>query len=200
MCDFLSGIVWVDGTFHHIPSNSHSGTVEKTGRAENGELAQFHGMRFAESESNGVGKYPGAEKICRSTINEKQVKTIDRIYGALFALLDDIENNAPRMLFADGIFSGPEYADVRWRVFVDDKCPSSIQTRLQATSLYLCKLNPVGWKLNCAITIPDSVTSIGNSAFLGCSGLTSITIPDSVTSIGDRAFYGCSGLTKALKL
>ena len=35
-----------------------------------------------------------------------------------------------------------------------------------------------------------SVTSIGNSAFDGCSGLTSITIPNSVTSIGNDAFDG----------
>ena len=41
----------------------------------------------------------------------------------------------------------------------------------------------------------DSVTTIGNYAFSGCSGLTSVTIPDSVTSIGDYAFYYCSGLT-----
>ena len=33
-----------------------------------------------------------------------------------------------------------------------------------------------------------SVTSIGGSAFYDCSGLTSITIPNSVTSIGDYAF------------
>ena len=44
------------------------------------------------------------------------------------------------------------------------------------------------------ITIPNSVTSIGSYAFSSCSGLTSITIPDSVTSIGDYAFYGCNGL------
>ena len=43
--------------------------------------------------------------------------------------------------------------------------------------------------------IPNSVTSIGNYAFYGCSRLTSITIPASVTSIGPWAFYGCSGLT-----
>ena len=43
--------------------------------------------------------------------------------------------------------------------------------------------------------IPNTVTSIGNSAFSGCSGLTSITIPNSVTSIDDYAFYGCSSLT-----
>ena len=46
-----------------------------------------------------------------------------------------------------------------------------------------------------SVTIPDSVTNIGDSAFSGCSGLTSVTIPDSVTNIGGSAFYGCSGLT-----
>ncbi len=43
--------------------------------------------------------------------------------------------------------------------------------------------------------IPDSVTSIEDSAFDGCSALTSITIPDSVTSIGEYAFNGCSSLS-----
>jgi len=45
------------------------------------------------------------------------------------------------------------------------------------------------------LVIPNSVTSIGNNTFFGCTGLTSITIPNSVTSIGQGAFSGCSGLT-----
>ena len=42
-----------------------------------------------------------------------------------------------------------------------------------------------------SITIPNSVTIIGESAFWYCSGLTSITIPNSVTSIGNNAFNNC---------
>ena len=45
-----------------------------------------------------------------------------------------------------------------------------------------------------SVIIPDSVTSIGNYAFSGCSSLASITIPDSVTSIGSSAFEGCTSL------
>ena len=47
-------------------------------------------------------------------------------------------------------------------------------------------------------TIPNNVTSIGNSAFYGCTGLTSITIPSSVTRIGRSTFYECTGLTSIM--
>ena len=43
-------------------------------------------------------------------------------------------------------------------------------------------------------TIPNSVTSIGNYAFDGCTSLASTTIPNSVTSIGKGVFYKCSSL------
>ena len=61
-----------------------------------------------------------------------------------------------------------------------------------------------GTKYSGTITIPAtvtyegeaySVTSIGSSAFSGCSSLTAVHIPASVTSIGSSAFYGCSSLT-----
>ena len=53
--------------------------------------------------------------------------------------------------------------------------------------------------LNCtgltSVTIPGSVTSIGFSAFEGCSALNVVEIPNGVTEIASYAFYGCSGLT-----
>lgn len=45
------------------------------------------------------------------------------------------------------------------------------------------------------VTIPSSVTYIGECSFSDCSALTSITIPSSVTYIGASAFWGCNSLT-----
>ena len=45
-----------------------------------------------------------------------------------------------------------------------------------------------------SISIPSSVTSLGEGCFYGCSGLTSISIPSSVTSLGESCFSDCSGL------
>ena len=43
--------------------------------------------------------------------------------------------------------------------------------------------------------IPNSVTSIGNSAFGQCTSLTSVTIGNGITSVGVEAFYECTNLT-----
>jgi len=58
------------------------------------------------------------------------------------------------------------------------------------TILIKCPIQKAG-----ALTIPNSVTSIGDKVFYGCTGLTSITVGNGVTSIGEEAFYGCTGLT-----
>ena len=46
-----------------------------------------------------------------------------------------------------------------------------------------------------SVTIPDSVTWIGDGSFRGCESLETIDIPSSVTSIGYNAFEGCVSLT-----
>ena len=56
---------------------------------------------------------------------------------------------------------------------------------------YLCS----GMDKLTSMTIPNSVTSIGNRAFRNCTSLTSVTIGESVTSIGNYAFQDCSSLT-----
>ena len=70
-----------------------------------------------------------------------------------------------------------------------DNCNSIIDTEFN-TLIVGCK-NSV---------IPNSVTSIGDFAFYGCSGLTELILPNSVRSIGDCAFTYCSGLSKITSL
>ena len=49
-----------------------------------------------------------------------------------------------------------------------------------------------------SVTIPNSVTSISENAFLDCHQLEFVTIGNSVTTIGEHAFHGCSGLTSVI--
>ncbi|MDD3908044.1 MAG: leucine-rich repeat domain-containing protein, partial [Bacteroidales bacterium] len=64
-----------------------------------------------------------------------------------------------------------------------------------------CATNNIGKTSLTSFTMPSSVTSIGNYAFLNCRGLTgSLTIPSSVISIGNGAFYYCSGFTGSLTI
>jgi hypothetical protein len=63
----------------------------------------------------------------------------------------------------------------------------------KSTIIQCCNSNTIT-----SITIPDSVASIGDYAFVLCSGLTQITIPNSVNSIGDSAFFLCSGITSII--
>ena len=50
-------------------------------------------------------------------------------------------------------------------------------------------------KVLTSVIIGNSVTNIGRSAFNGCTKLTAVSIPDSVTSIGEDAFNYCASLT-----
>ena len=50
------------------------------------------------------------------------------------------------------------------------------------------------------LTLPNSITSIGDYAFYSCRGLTELTLSNSLTSIGKYAFKGCIGLEKITSL
>lgn len=87
------------------------------------------------------------------------------------------------------------------------RCSSLTSITVNALNSYYSSLNGVLFSKSLTVliqcpegksgdlTIPTSVITIGNSALLFCSNLTSVTIPNSVTTIGDSAFSYCYSLT-----
>ncbi|MDR2571865.1 MAG: leucine-rich repeat protein, partial [Oscillospiraceae bacterium] len=73
---------------------------------------------------------------------------------------------------------------------IGDRAFANFESRWDASN----RKNPTGCELLISITIPDTVTHIGDEAFEGCESLTSITLSDNIASIGGRAFTGCSSL------
>ena len=73
---------------------------------------------------------------------------------------------------------------------------ATIYDTVQEDGLYILGTTAVKCKQDAKnVTIPSTITNIGNSAFNGCGSLKSVTIPDSVTTIGNYAFYNCGRLS-----
>ena len=105
-----------------------------------------------------------------------------QIYILLIALLMGLSANAKS--------SGTCGPDLKWRLTDDGVLTISGEGEMD--DYRFSPWHDSGVK---RIIIGNRVTSIGNSAFSGCSSLTSVTIPNSVTTIGQAAFSDCSSLT-----
>ena len=105
-----------------------------------------------------------------------------QIYILLIALLMGLSANAKS--------SGTCGPDLKWRLTDDGVLTISGEGEMDDY-----RFSPWHDSDVKRIIIGNRVTSIGNSAFSGCSSLTSVNIPNSVTTIGQAAFSYCSALT-----
>lgn len=140
--------------------------------------------------------YDGAFQNCYELISVIIPNTVKTIGEFAFAYCYDLTS----VTIGNGVTSIGDYAfwgsDLK-KVIVEDIAAwckidftDSTSNPLSGADLYSDEKTKIT-----DLVIPNSVTSINDYAFDGCSGLTSVTIPNSVTSIGKEAFEGCSGLT-----
>ena len=113
------------------------------------------------------------------------IKIFERNTSIYKKYKDKVYINGEHIELDQNGYTVKEYESGEYRVYIEDFnkleeiCHKAFTDCIELTS----------------VTIPDSVTKIGEFAFRGCSRLTSITIPDSVTTIGAAAFYNCDCLT-----
>ena len=130
---------------------------------------------------------------------------------ALFLIIHNVSNAATEYTYSDS------EQGVEWTYELDDnnniinlKCNTSTKTgtivipsTIDGKTVISLKdgnlLEENGAFMNFSgltgVTIPDTITSIGDYAFYNCTGLKNITIPNTVTKIGSAAFENCSGIT-----
>ena len=112
--------------------------------------------------------------------------SVTSIYGNTFNGCSGLEKSAYPSGLSDPFGKGTTIQYPREGAIVED----GFIYGPEKNAIYFAPLSLEG-----EYVIPNSVMSIGDLAFSGCSGLTSVTIPNSVMSIGDYTFCDCSGLT-----
>lgn len=93
-------------------------------------------------------------------------------------------------LTVTGTFTGNDLAYIRQnlgKTLKEIDMSSALMTKIEVNAFEDCTALS-------SITIPDSVTEIGDRAFADCTGLTSVAIPASVTAIGVIAFRNCPAM------
>ena len=159
-----------------------------------GFAAVFGDFEYTTSKSGvTITMYNGASDTVEipSTINNVPVRSIgDRAFYWMYLTSVTIPNSVTSI--GEGAFSscsGLASIDVDLRN-LSYKSIDGVLFNKALTTIIAYPSRKSG-----SYVIPNSVKSIGKSAFSGCSDLTSVTIPNSVTFIGEGAFSSCTGLT-----
>jgi len=161
----------IDDIYYNLNSTTQTAEVAYRLRYKyNGDLVIPSSVTYEEVEYSVTGISSNAFKGSTELTSVTIPSSVTSIGGGIF----DGCTSLASIVIAEG---NPKY-DSR------ENCNAIIETASN-TLFSGCKSS----------IVPSSVTTIGKSAFVGCTALTAFNIPNHVTTIGESAFAGCSGLT-----
>ncbi len=190
------------------------GTTDTTATAEQKPFTHF---TFNENMSTMSGNIDGEGKLVLKVYYTRDEYTVSANVASAgtvsgtgtypYGTKVSISSSAPYLGYKyNGVLAGQKKltVDTVWTGEIDSDIVISfsilpeMQNFVFASTATACEITGIIDKTVKNITVPDYVTSIGSSAFEGCTSLTSVTIPDSVTSIGNKAFYACYKLVEVI--
>ena len=176
----------------YISSIRLPNTLKSIGHDAFYESLRLSSVEFGESVENiGPSAFENCKSLTSIDIPNSVVNVMDRaFYGC--SGLTSLKIGKSVESIGGGAFS--ECSNLKEFIIDEDNpnliCVDDIVYSKDMSVVWLCLPCKKG-----GITLPESVTTIMDYAFSGCSGLTSIAIPSRITKIGDYMFSGCSGLT-----
>ena len=140
-------------------------------------------------DSYAFGYYYDSDSFETKKIDGFKINYVKNTYGHMYALKNGFTDEACLLTneLDDGTLEITKYAGNSATYVIPGEIDGKKVTEIGDSAFKGCT------ELT-SITIPDGVIGIGNNAFSGCTSLETVTIPASVTYVGNSAFYGCTSL------
>lgn len=191
-CSGLSGLILENGTAYLSGSYTFiDSPIENLYLGRNISNAPFQNKKTLTNLTVGNAVYSIANSAFYGCNRLKNVTLEDGTTALSFGSVQAFENCPIEKLY---LGRNLDYSPFKEKIMLTSLTIGNFVTAIPNSAFQGC----IG--LSGTLLIPESVISIGNSAFDNCNSLTSLFLGNSVASIGDAAFSNCTGLTDSLDI